>query len=187
MRVVTQFHLLTALLVVVAWLGIVTYMRLRRHSSIVYVLFVTIFYVYIVKVIDYALFQFQSLLILKHFMPGLLLNGQSAEQSLNLVPLVTLSPADLRTSLLNILLLVPFGFGLPFLTGWRMKKVVCVGALFSIAIAIYGWGSLRVLGAGRPGNRGRGGRFSRRVYDPLHCARGAVDDHEQDSGGLIWH
>jgi len=134
MGVVTQFHLLTALLVVVTWVGIVTYMRLRRHSSVVYVLFVTIFYVYIVKVIDYALFQFQSLLILQYFMPGLLLNGQSAEQSLNLVPLVTLSPADLRTSLLNILLLVPFGFGLPFLTGWRMKKVVCVGALVSIAI-----------------------------------------------------
>src|SRR2546423_725727 len=100
MGVVTQFHVLTALLVVVTWLGIVTYMRVRRHSSTVHMLFVTIFYAYIVKVIDYTLFQFQSLLILKHFMPGLLLNGQTAAQSLNLVPLATLSRADLRTSLL---------------------------------------------------------------------------------------
>ena len=52
----------------------------------------------------------------------------------DLVPLITLTPADLNTSLLNILLLVPFGFGLPFLATWRVKKVVCIGALFSSAI-----------------------------------------------------
>ena len=134
MGVVTQFHVLTALLVVVTWLGIVTYLRLRRQSSIVYLLFVTLFYAYVIKVIDYTLFQFQSLLILRHFLPGLLLNGQSAGNSVNLVPLITLTPADLKTSLLNIVLLVPFGFGLPFLVKWHVKKVVCIGALFSIAI-----------------------------------------------------
>ncbi len=99
-------------------------------------LFFTIFYVYIVKVLDYTLFQFQSLILLKYFMPGLMLKGQTVEKSINLIPLITLTPQDLETSLLNILLLMPFGFGLPFITNFRMKKIVVIGALFSIAIEL---------------------------------------------------
>ena len=97
-------------------------------------IFFTVFYSYLFKVLDYTLFQFQSLLLLKHFMPDLILNGQTVGKNTNLIPLVTLTPQDLKTSLLNILLLVPFGFGLPFMTDLRMKKIVVIGALFSIVI-----------------------------------------------------
>ena len=67
-------------------------------------------------------------------MPDLILNGQTAGEEMNLIPLITLTPQDLKTSLLNILLLIPFGFGLPFITNYHMKKVVVIGALFSIVI-----------------------------------------------------
>jgi glycopeptide antibiotics resistance protein len=67
-------------------------------------------------------------------MPDLILNGQTAGKDINLIPLITLTPQDLKTSLLNILLLIPFGFGLPFITNYRMKKIVVMGALFSIVI-----------------------------------------------------
>jgi hypothetical protein len=67
-------------------------------------------------------------------MPDLILNGQTAGKNMNLIPLVSLTSQDLKTSLLNILLLVPFGFGLPFITNLRMKKIVVIGALFSIVI-----------------------------------------------------
>jgi glycopeptide antibiotics resistance protein len=53
---------------------------------------------------------------------------------MNLIPLITLTSQDLETSLLNILLLIPFGFGLPFVTNFRMKKTVVIGTLFSIFI-----------------------------------------------------
>jgi glycopeptide antibiotics resistance protein len=69
-------------------------------------------------------------------MPGLILNGQTAGKSMNLIPLITLTPQDLNTSILNILLLIPFGFGLPFITDFRMKKIVVIGALFSIVIEL---------------------------------------------------
>jgi len=69
-------------------------------------------------------------------MPGLILNGQTAGKEMNLIPLITLTPQDLKTSLLNILLLIPFGFGLPFITNYRMKKIVVIGALFSIVIEL---------------------------------------------------
>ena len=128
------FDLLTALLFGLIWVGMVTFLRLKKKKSLVYLVFFTIFYVYIVKVLDYTLFQFQSLVLLKYFMPELILNGQTAEKSMNLIPLITLTPQDLETSLLNILLLIPFGFGLPFITNFRMKKMVVIGALFSIVI-----------------------------------------------------
>jgi glycopeptide antibiotics resistance protein len=133
------FDLLTVLLFGLIGIGIVTFHRLRKKKSPVYLIFFTIFYVYMVKVLDYTLFQFQSLILLKYFMPGLILNGQAVGKDLNLIPLITLTPQDLETSLLNILLLMPFGFGLPFITDYRMKKIVVMGAFFSIVIESLQW------------------------------------------------
>jgi glycopeptide antibiotics resistance protein len=130
------FDLLTILLFSLIWISIVTFLHLKRNKSPTYLILFTIFYVYLFKVLDYTLFQFQSLLVLKYFMPNLILNGQTAEESMNLIPLISLTLQDLKTSLLNILLLVPFGFGLPFITNFRMKKVVIIGALFSITIEL---------------------------------------------------
>ena len=99
-------------------------------------MFFTIFYVYLFNVLDYTLFQFQSLLILRYFVPNLILNGQTAGASINLIPLITLMPQDVKTSLLNILLLTPFGFGLPFITMLHMKQIVVIGVVFSIVVEV---------------------------------------------------
>ncbi len=123
----------TILLFGLIWFGIVTFLRFKK-KSVVYLLFFTIFYAYLFKVLDYTLFQFQSILLLKQFTPDLILRGQPTGQSVNLVPLVTLTLQDVNTSLLNILLMIPFGFGLPFITNFRMKEIVVIGALFSVAI-----------------------------------------------------
>jgi glycopeptide antibiotics resistance protein len=97
-------------------------------------LFFTIFYIYLYEVLYYTLFLYQDLLFLRYFAPGLMLKGQAAGKSLNLIPLITLTLQDLKTSLLNILLMMPFGFGLPFITNFRMKRVIVIGAIFSICI-----------------------------------------------------
>jgi len=126
------FDFLTVLLFGLIWIGFITFLRSKK--SLAYLIFFTIFYIYIVKVLDYTLFQFQSLVLLKLFNPGLILNGQAAGKAINLIPFITLISQDLKTSLLNILLLIPFGFGLPFISNYRMKKIVIIGALFSIVI-----------------------------------------------------
>ena len=128
------FDLLIVILFGLIWIGIVTFLRLKKKKSLAYLIFLTIFYIYIAKVLDYTLIQFQSLILLKYFMPGLMLNGQTVGKSLNLIPLITLTPQDLETSLLNILLMIPVGFGLPFITNFRIKQVIVIGALFSIVI-----------------------------------------------------
>jgi glycopeptide antibiotics resistance protein len=127
-------ELLTVLLFASVWIGIVAFLRLKEKRRGVYLILFTVFYVYIFKVLDYTLFQFQSLLLLKYFMPNLILNGQDAGDDINLVPLIGLGPQDLTTSLLNVLLLIPFGFGLPFVTDLRMKETVVIGVLFSIVV-----------------------------------------------------
>src|SRR5688572_5015629 len=92
------FDLMTVLLFGLIWIGFVAFLRLKKSRA--YLIFFTIFYIYIFKVLDYTLFQFQSLVLLKYFMPDLILNGQTAGQELNLFPLITLTPQDLKTSLL---------------------------------------------------------------------------------------
>ncbi len=116
------------------WLGIVAFLSAKKHKSLTYLLFFTVFYIYIYKVLDSTIFEFQSLLIIKYFMPDLMLNGLTAVKGTNLVPLLGLTARDIRTSLLNILLFMPFGFGLPFITSFGFKKIVVIGTLFSIAI-----------------------------------------------------
>lgn len=129
-------RLSTFLLLGSIWLGTVTFLRAKRKTTLVYLLFFTIFYIYLYKVLDYTLFQFQSLLAMKYVLPDLILNGVSAGESINLIPLITLTSQDLRTSLLNLLLMMPFGFGLPLLTNWGVTRIVVMGGLFSIAIEI---------------------------------------------------
>jgi glycopeptide antibiotics resistance protein len=121
-------------LVSLIWIGITVFLRLKKKKSLVYLLFFTILYFYIVTVLNYTLYQYQSLIILSHFTSNLMLHGLAAGKSLNLIPIITLTPQDLKTSLLNILLMMPFGFGLPFLTDFRMKKIVFTGFLVSVVI-----------------------------------------------------
>lgn len=126
----------TVLLFGLLWLGLVTFLRLKKRRGPEYLLFFTAFYVYIIQVLDRTLLEFQSLLILKRFFPNLILEGQTAGQEVNLIPLVALTGADVKTTLLNILLLVPFGLGLPLITNLRMRQVVAVGAIFSLSIEL---------------------------------------------------
>ena len=116
------------------WICLVTFLRLKKKKNYLYLILFTLFYIYLVKVLDYTLFQFQSLILLKFFMPNLMLQGQTDGNSLNLIPLMTLTSQDLKTSLLNILLFMPFGFGLPFISKFRIKKIIMIGMLASIGI-----------------------------------------------------
>jgi len=106
----------------------------EKEEPRVFALLHDILHLYIYKVLDYTLWQFQSLLLLKYFVPDLMLNGIRAGKSVNLIPLATLTLEDVKTSLLNFLLMIPFGFGLPFITNLRFKKVVVAGLLLSIVI-----------------------------------------------------
>jgi len=126
----------TILLVGLVWLVIAMFLKLKKKKNFVYLLFFTIFYIYLYKILDYTLLQFQSLLLLQHFLPNLMLNGFKAGTNVNLIPLGTLTLEDVKTSILNIIMMMPFGFGLPFVTNFRIKKVVIAGLFLSIIIEL---------------------------------------------------
>jgi len=134
------------LVAAIVWLCFVVVLRRRGQKSAAYLTYFTIFYVYLFKVLDYTVLQYQSLLLLKLFVPGLILNGQPAGEELNLVPLLTLTSGELTTSLLNVLLFVPFGFGLPFITRLRMRGVMLAGVLCSIGIELLQFATGRLAG-----------------------------------------
>lgn len=136
MRFIMYISLFTILLSILIWAGIVVFLQFKKKKDFTFVLFFTLFYIYIVKVLDFTLFQLQSLILIRYFVPNLILRGESAGKTLNLIPLITLSSKDVQTSLLNILLMTPFGFGLPFITDFGMKRVVISGILFSVTIEL---------------------------------------------------
>lgn len=116
------------------WLGLVAFLRSKKGRGSTDLLFFTLFYVYLCKVVEYTLLQFQFQ-FLQYLVPGrLMLRGNAAMENLNLIPLVALTSQDVRTSLLNVLLFVPFGFGLPFVTPYGLAKTVIVGAACSFVI-----------------------------------------------------
>jgi glycopeptide antibiotics resistance protein len=65
-----------------------------------------------------------------------MLRGVEAGRSVNLIPLATLTLEDVKTSLLNILMMMPFGFGLPFIANIRFREAIVTGLIFSIIIEL---------------------------------------------------
>lgn len=127
-------------LAVLMWCGVVLLLRRKRQQvGAIRVLFLAVFSVYVYKVVDVTLLQFQSLLLLQHLVPGLRLNGLPAGTSVNVLPLVTLTRRDVTTSLLNVLMMMPFGFGLPFVSRLRFRQVIVAAAVFSLAIETLQW------------------------------------------------
>ncbi len=135
-RVARTIDIATILVLGLTWCGIVVLLRRKKKVGFVYLLFFSVFFVYIYKVLDYTLLRFQTLLLLQHFVPGLMLNGIPAGRTVNLIPLVMLTSDDVKSSLLNILMMVPFGFGAPFIADLRFKRVVIAGLLFSLTIEL---------------------------------------------------
>lgn len=132
----TNLDLLLIVFSAIIWLGMLLFLKLKKQKTAIYLLFFTIFFIYIYKVLDYTLFQFQSLLILKYLVPNLILNGQAHGKELNLIPLLTLTSEDLKTSFLNVFLFLPFGFGLPFITNFRLKQISLAALLCSVLIEL---------------------------------------------------
>ncbi|WP_256941317.1 VanZ family protein [Bacillus sp. EAC] len=60
--------------------------------------------------------------------------GLHLSRHLNLVPLINLTKEDFGTSLLNVLMTIPFGFGLPFMTKSTLKKIAIAGLFLGIVL-----------------------------------------------------
>lgn len=123
-----DFDSFTVLVFATLYVGVAVFLRFKLKKTLAYIFFFTIFFIYFVGVIKFTQFP----VYLSEYMRVEM--GQTVWRDMNLIPLVTLKYAALNTSLLNILLTIPFGFGLPFVSNLRFRRVIIAGALFSIIL-----------------------------------------------------
>ncbi len=129
MGIIIDFDLSTILISAVIWMGIVAFLRWKKNRPVVYLLFFTIFFVYIIATLQYTQFPIYLTESIRAY-------GQNVWTTMNLIPFAGLEHQDLMTSALNILLTIPFGFGLPFVTYMRFRSVVIAGVFFSVIVEI---------------------------------------------------
>ncbi|PEC48604.1 hypothetical protein COJ46_01945 [Bacillus sp. AFS077874] len=85
-------------------------LKIKFKKDIVYLFFFTIMYIYLCYVLKYTQFPIYASQTFRSMI------GLHAWKNLNLVPLFNLTMQDLETFFLNVLMTIPFGFGLPFIT-----------------------------------------------------------------------
>jgi glycopeptide antibiotics resistance protein len=102
------------------------YLRYFRKRDIAYLLFFTIFYVYIYYLIDLTQFP-----IYIDDEQREIFGGQNVWKEMNLVPFkYGFSIANFY----NILMTIPLGFGIPFLVKVNLKKIFVIGLLTTISM-----------------------------------------------------
>ena len=113
-----DFDIVTVIIGIVIYAIWCVYIYRTKKPAKVYYIFTTVFFVYIMAVIKLTLFPI--------VMIGLPAN---IVKNINLIPFKN---GIGRTEILNIIMTVPFGIGLPFVSKLRtLKKVTLTGMLFS--------------------------------------------------------
>jgi len=115
---------------VLVWGLLVLFLKLKLKKSLTYIFFFSIFYIYLCKVLDYTQFP-------------IILNeetkretGQNVWRDANLIPFHPQHFA-VKTSLLNVLLTIPFGFGLPFIAKVNWKRISTLGVLLGVSLEMF--------------------------------------------------
>ncbi|WP_235821783.1 VanZ family protein [Gottfriedia acidiceleris] len=113
---------------IIILLMILFVLKIKFKKDIVYLFFFSIMYIYLCYVLKYTQFPIYVSQTYKNMF------GLHAWKNLNLVPLIHLTKEDFETSLLNVLMTIPFGFGLPFITKSTFKKIAIAGLLIGVII-----------------------------------------------------
>lgn len=119
-----NFGSLTIIVGIIILIFLCTYLKYKKNKGKIYLFFFSIFFVYLLYVTKYTIFP----IFFYDDQPP-----QPVSDYVNLIPF----KLDLLSEqvLLNILLSIPFGFGIPFLTKInRMKKLLTFSVLFGTII-----------------------------------------------------
>ncbi len=107
----------------------------RRKKNYSFLFFYGLFTFYLLNVIKYTLFPIpiDPRVIAIHAGPTI-----DFMKGMNFIPFNYTSIGNLfsRQVVLNVLLAIPFGFGIPFLTRIDLKKIIILGALFGVIIEL---------------------------------------------------
>ncbi|MFT8319047.1 MAG: VanZ family protein [Sporolactobacillus sp.] len=102
-------------------------MKISFKKSLPYLLFFSIMYIYLCFVIDYTQFPIYTTENLR------IAFGPLLWHSINLIPFKGFA---FKTSLLNVLLTIPFGFGLSFVYKTNLKRIAVASILIGVIIEL---------------------------------------------------
>ncbi|USK57812.1 VanZ family protein (plasmid) [Cytobacillus solani] len=122
-----DFDLLSYLIGLLILSGLIFLLKKKYKKSNMYILFYTIFFVYILNVIKYTIFPIEI---------GTLFVEELKEQlsTFSRTNVIPFKFQNFEQTFLNILLTIPFGFGLPYLKKVNIKSALLLGILFSFLI-----------------------------------------------------
>lgn len=114
------------LIVIGIFIGIL--LRKKWNKSYIYLIFFSVFYIYILFVFSYT--QFPIYIVTPNEL--VMSYGDMFKYNIYFIPSFSelMSPAGLW----NIVMTIPFGFGLGFLLKTNMKRIIAYGLLFSVAL-----------------------------------------------------
>lgn len=125
-----DFDLSIISILITIWIILIALLKLKYKKDLIYMVFFTIFFIYICNVIKYTQFS----IMVDEFMREQI--GQNIFKEANWILLIKLTKEDIKSSMLNIILTTPFGFGLPFLKKSSAKSFLGWGLLLSLSIEL---------------------------------------------------
>ncbi|WP_079707689.1 VanZ family protein [Paraliobacillus ryukyuensis] len=102
-------------------------LKFKLKKSYMYLFFFSIFYIYLCYVLDYTQFP----IIIDENMKNEI--GQNVWADANLIPFNP-NHFAIKPSLLNVLLTIPFGFGICFILKVNFKQIALLGVLLGICL-----------------------------------------------------
>ncbi len=123
-----DFDMLTVFVFLILYIPIFFYFKKRKNKSTPFLLMCTLFYIYIVLVIKYTQFPI--------FFDKLYSDAENFKIAYNLIPIIKLTKNDVMTSILNIILFLPFGFLYFILSRFSYKKTLIAGFCASLLIEL---------------------------------------------------
>lgn len=123
-----DFDIVIICILFVVYLVTAAFLKFKSAKSNAYLVIYTFFFIYLSGVLKYTQF------------PIMLMNGNTLEQNvgsfINYVPLLNLDRGDIQTSVLNIILAMPFGILLPMMKRKSLKQMLAHGVLFGFLIEL---------------------------------------------------
>jgi glycopeptide antibiotics resistance protein len=121
--------IMPVIVLIYGWL--IFYMWKKKQRSIGYILCFSVFFIYLLSVAHYTLFP------IRLFQYNDLIKEEvDWKNGLNFIPFCELKYSYLHSiqGWGNVLITIPFGFGLPFIINVNLKSIMWKGTLFSISI-----------------------------------------------------
>ncbi len=120
-----DFDGLSVLVFLIIYIPIFFYLKKLKNKDKTFLILCTLFYIYIVIVIKYTLFP-------------IMLRDTTHDYivAYNLIPLLTLNEFEIKTSILNIIMFIPFGFLFYIISNFKFKKTLITAFLTSSFIEL---------------------------------------------------